>query len=104
MGRFWGEGVEWLGGMAGPGTLRASVRGRAAVEECLASTEFDPQQLTAADQAALEGAWSWLGAVAGKALEAGRNGEVDDELAYAAPWGFDPAQVSPPVLFLHGGQ
>ena len=25
--------------------------------------------------------------VAGKALEGGRNGEVDDELAYVAPWG-----------------
>jgi pimeloyl-ACP methyl ester carboxylesterase len=104
MAPFGAEGLDWFAGMAAPGTVRASVRGRAAVEEYLASTEFDPQQFTAADQAALEGAWSWLGAVAGKALEGGRNGEVDDELAYVAPWGFDPAQVNPPVLFLHGGQ
>jgi pimeloyl-ACP methyl ester carboxylesterase len=104
MAPFHAEGLDWFAGIAAPGTLRASVQGRAAVEEYLASTEFDPQQFTAADQAALEGAWSWLGAVAGKALEGGRNGEVDDELAYAASWGFDPAQVSLPVLFLHGGQ
>jgi pimeloyl-ACP methyl ester carboxylesterase len=29
---------------------------------------------------------------------------VDDDLAYVAPWGFDPAQVSAPVLILHGGR
>ncbi len=104
MAPFCAGGLDWFAGMAAPATLRASVQGRAAVEEYLASAEFDPQQFTAADQAALQGAWSWLGAVAGKALEGGRNGEVDDELAYAAPWGFDPAQVSPPVLVLHGGQ
>ncbi len=29
---------------------------------------------------------------------------VDDDLAYVAPWGFDPAGVNAPVLLLHGGQ
>jgi pimeloyl-ACP methyl ester carboxylesterase len=59
---------------------------------------------TAADQAALAGEWAWLGHVAGQAVDAGPAGLIDDQLAYVAPWGFDPAQVTPPVLILHGGQ
>jgi len=104
MAPFRAEGLDWFAGMAAPGTLRAAARGRAAVEEYLASTEWDPEQFTPADHAALMGEWSWLGDVAGKALEGGRDGEVDDQLAYVAPWGFDPGQVTAPVLFLHGGR
>jgi pimeloyl-ACP methyl ester carboxylesterase len=29
---------------------------------------------------------------------------AEDELAYVAPWGFDPGQVTVPVLVVHGGQ
>ena len=28
---------------------------------------------------------------------------IDNYLAVVAPWGFDPAQVVTPILFLHGG-
>jgi pimeloyl-ACP methyl ester carboxylesterase len=42
--------------------------------------------------------------VAGKALEGGPDGQVDDGLDYVAPSGFDPGQVRAPALFLHGGQ
>jgi len=54
------EGLDWFGGMgpAGEAQLRAAVAGRAALEEHLASTEFDPEQFTPADHAALEGAWA----------------------------------------------
>lgn len=100
------EGLDWFAGMgaSGEAELRAAIGGRAALEDHLASTEFDPEQFTPADHAALAGAWSWLGAVAGQAIQGGPGGMVDDNLAYVAPWGFDPGQVSPPVLFLHGGQ
>ena len=101
---FGADGLDWFAGMAAPGTLRAAVRGRVAVEEHLASTDFDPEEFTPADHAALSGEWSWLGDVAGKALAGGRSGEVADELALVAPWGFDPRRVTVPVLFLHGGR
>ena len=32
----------------------------------------------------------------------GIGGMVDDDLAYVAPWGFDPADITVPVLVLHG--
>lgn len=103
---FDAEGLDWFAGMAAAGAaeLRAAAEGRAALEDYVASSEFDPEQFTPADHAALAGAWSWLGAVAGQAIEGGPRGMVDDELSYVAPWGFDPGQVRQPVLFLHGGQ
>ena len=42
--------------------------------------------------------------VVGKAAESGPGPVIDDNLAYAAPWGFDPEELGSPVLFLHGGQ
>jgi pimeloyl-ACP methyl ester carboxylesterase len=59
---------------------------------------------TPADHAALSGAWSWLNSVVGPAMEAGPDGLIDDDLAYVAPWGVDPARVIAPTLLLHGGR
>lgn len=100
------EGLDWFAGMHpfGEAELCAATQGRAALERYLTSAEFDPEQFTPADHAALAGPWSWLGAVAGQAIEGGVGGAVDDNLAYVAPWGFDPGQIRAPVLYLHGGQ
>lgn len=103
---FGAEGLDWFAGMAAASAaeLQAATGGRTALEAYLASTEFDPELFTAADHAALAGAWSWLGRVARRATEGRLGGMVDDDLAYVAPWGFDPRQVSAPVLILQGGQ
>src|SRR5712664_2531853 len=66
---FHAEGLDWFAGKApsGAALVRAAVEGRAALVDYLASTEFDPEEFTPADHAALSGAWSWLGGVAGQA-------------------------------------
>jgi pimeloyl-ACP methyl ester carboxylesterase len=103
---FGADGIDWFAGMAtsAAAELRAAAGGRAALEDYLTSTEFDPEQFTPADHAALAGPWSWLNDMATQATEGGIGGMVDDNLAFVAPWGFDPGQVQAPVRFLHGGQ
>jgi pimeloyl-ACP methyl ester carboxylesterase len=103
---FGAEGLDWFAGMAASGvaSLRAAAEGRAAKEQYEASgAGYDPE-FTPADLAALSGTWSWLGSVVGPAVKDGPGGLIDDDLAYVAPWGFDPAQVRPPVLIMHGGR
>lgn len=100
------EGLDWFAGMAASGvaSLRAAAEGRAAKERYEASgAEYDPE-FAPADLAALSAEWSWLGTVVRPAVAAGPGGLIDDDLAYVAPWGFDPAQVIAPVLLLHGGR
>ena len=103
---FGAEGLDFFAGMAPSAAagLRAAVGGRAALEDYLASAEFDPEMFTPEDHAALSGEWSWLLDVVGQAVEDGERGMVDDDLAYVGPWGFDPAWVMAPSLFFHGGR
>jgi pimeloyl-ACP methyl ester carboxylesterase len=104
---FDAEGLDWFAGMSDSGvaSLRAAAEGRAAKERYEASgAEYDPEMFTPEDHAALSGAWSWVLDVVNPAVEAGPGGLIDDDLAFVAPWGFDPAQVVAPTLFLHGGR
>ncbi|WP_242904863.1 alpha/beta fold hydrolase [Actinomadura terrae] len=103
---FDAAGLDWFAGMGdgGAASLRAAAQGREAKERHEAAAEFDPEMFTPADHAALAAEWSWFDEVVGPAVERGPGGLVDDDLAYVAPWGFDPSEVAVPVLLLHGEQ
>ena len=75
-------GLDYFAGMS-DGTareLQAAVRGRAALEEVLASNEFDPQSFNPADYAALEGNWSWFNGIVAAATANGFDGMVEDDV------------------------
>ncbi len=99
------EGLDWFEGFgpAGEAELRAAAAGRAALEKHLAESDDEPE-FTPEDEAALAGEWSWVIDVVRSALAGGMRGFIDDDLAGVGAWGFDPADVVAPVLFLHGGQ
>jgi pimeloyl-ACP methyl ester carboxylesterase len=96
--------LGWFEGMVAPGALRTAMEGRGARARYAETDQFDPECFTAADWAALAGDWSSLGADAGRANEAGPDGQIDDDVAYVSPWGFALARVGAPVLLVHGGE
>jgi len=105
MAPFGAEGLDWFDGLgpAGVAELRAAAAGRAALEKHLAESEAEPE-FAPEDEAALAGEWSWFIDVVHRALAGGMGGFVDDDLAGVGAWGFDPADVVAPALFLHGGR
>jgi pimeloyl-ACP methyl ester carboxylesterase len=96
--------VDWFDGMVAPGGLRAAVDGREARARYAASDEFDEDSFTAADWAALSRTWASLGEDAVRAGTAGPDGLIDDDVAFAGPWGFDVARIEAPVLLVQGGE
>jgi len=89
---------------AGQASLRAASQGREAYEHHLATSTDDDIGFTSADEEALARDWAWFLDVVRPAIEQGPEGMIDDELANAGPWGFDPAEITVPVLILHGGR
>ncbi|MPZ84669.1 MAG: alpha/beta fold hydrolase [Actinophytocola sp.] len=105
MAPFDADGLDWFAGMseASVGSLGSAAEGRAAKERYEAAEDKPEMEFAPADLAAFDGAWAWFGEVVGPAVEPGPAALIDDDLAYVARWGFDPATISAPVLLLHGG-
>jgi pimeloyl-ACP methyl ester carboxylesterase len=99
------EGLDWFAGMApsGVASLQAATQGRAAKEQHEASATDAEPGFTERDLAMFDGPWGWLLDVVRPTLAAGPAALIDDDLAYVAPWGFDPATVAVPLLIVHGG-
>jgi pimeloyl-ACP methyl ester carboxylesterase len=95
---------DWFAGMVAPGGLQSATKGRAARAEFAETEEFDPDSFIPADMAALQGDWASLGQDAMRAGQAGPDGLIDDDVAFASPWGFDLAAISAPVLLVQGGR
>jgi pimeloyl-ACP methyl ester carboxylesterase len=103
---FTADGLDWFAGMADAGvaSLRAALQGREAKEAYEASAGDQDPGFIPADLEALSGEWSWIMQVVRPALAAGPGGLIDDDLAYVSPWGFDAADITKSVLFVHGGR
>lgn len=97
-------GLDRFAGMAAAAAREqaAAAIGREALTAVLEDDGFDPAVFTAADLAALDGAWSWFLHVVAAATRDGVAGQVDDGLAQARPWGFALAAIRVPVLVVHG--
>ena len=105
------DAYDWFGGMASPGGLKAALRGGRDERRRHGETaEFDMESFTDTDWAALEAEWGPLGADANRAsAEATADGspawgEIDDDVAFTTPWGFDLSAVGCPTLVVQGGR
>jgi pimeloyl-ACP methyl ester carboxylesterase len=98
------KGLDWFSGMipSGVASLGTAAAGRE-VRTALETSQFVyDSEFTAADVAVFQGAWGWLGTSATAGLAGGPYGPIDDDVSYTRPWGCDPADITAPVLLLHG--
>ena len=112
-------GLDWLAGM-GEGNVREfglTIEGEAALRPALEEERAQLVQITAeqlrdamaphlspTDSAALTGDLAaYFHSNMLHALGESADGWIDDDLAFAKPWGFELAQIDRPVLIIQGG-
>jgi pimeloyl-ACP methyl ester carboxylesterase len=112
------EGLDWYDGMTQSNVSEHTAaangyEGLAATTEAAAkAVRADPSSLLASLQPEMPdpdrrvvadpGIRAMLLQTYAEALRTSANGWIDDVLAFYLPWGFDPAEVTVPVLLWHG--
>jgi pimeloyl-ACP methyl ester carboxylesterase len=116
----WGaDGLDWLAGMgeanveefelvlAGEEALRPGIaRDRTMMLEAGPTElrEVLDTLLGDADRAVLTDAFAhWMAGTNQAGLRDNGDGWIDDNLAFVAPWGFEPSAITRPVLIVQGG-
>ena len=106
---FGANGLDWFAGMTATGAaeIRAAAEGREALERL----PGQPRVRHGAVHPGRPGRAAGGLGVAGPHRRAGHDdgragpdGYIDDQLGDVRPWGFEPGQVTVPVLVFHGGQ
>jgi pimeloyl-ACP methyl ester carboxylesterase len=112
------EGLDWWTGMTQSNVeeFGAALTGEKALRDWMATEGEEYRHITGTtmvatlgealppvDQAVATGEWAEHEAAGiRRALEHGFDGWIDDDLAFAKPWGFDPADVRVPVHIWQG--
>ena len=109
-------GLEWLEGMGEDNHVEFGkvLEGEAALRsycEAAVGERNEPEELAEAiasllgpeDRAVLTGRFAeYMIECERHGMASGVDGWVDDDLAFAEPWGFDVSEIATPVLLLHG--
>ena len=110
------DGLAWLEGMGEDNHVEFGkvLEGEAALRsycEGVAGERHEPEELAQAiasllgaeDRAVLTGRFAeYLIECERHGLASGVDGWVDDDFAFAEPWGFEVSEIATPVLLLHG--